>query len=386
MKRILIKLKRDQQGMMLVSVTLLVCLTGLLLAPLLAFMSTGMKTARIQETRTDQLYAAEAGVERALWMIQENAHPDLPRVPSDDPYTTVLDSAVNGMDVSFTITRPSATVYKVESTAVNPDTGTTTSIEVSLKLLDLSCFTNDAISCPGSISVGSNSHVSGDIWTPNFPAEQESQVSGTIDRSEVTDWPDGNQPAQIDHFYRKQVNTYAPHTAVVIDASNPAQSGPLYVYNELIPDQTYELRENGYLNGTIYVDGNLKLGNVDKNSRLELRGHTIFVRGNLVTDPKITLVGPGVIIALGHIDFQPQLDSSKYIFIMSVGSDVNFQPNSAFVGSVAGKITVNVQPNCALDYPDGDPPGSETGGAPSDLNLPGFDDNAIAEIHTWIIK
>ena len=77
----------------------------------------------------------------------------------------------------------------------------------------------------------------------------------------------------------------------------------------------YILTGTGSLQGPIYVAGNLYL---DRYTDLNLNGNTIFVEGNLGTDPAVVLNGPGCIIALGDVVFQPRLESSE-LYLCHVG-------------------------------------------------------------------
>lgn len=83
---------------------ILLLLTGLIIAPLLSFMSTGLIIQRKQEQRALELYAADAGVEDALWKIQHDQIPP----ENDQPYPLT----VNEMPVSVRI-EESTTLYGV---------------------------------------------------------------------------------------------------------------------------------------------------------------------------------------------------------------------------------------------------------------------------------
>ncbi|MBA7695515.1 hypothetical protein ES703_104143 [subsurface metagenome] len=83
---------RDEKGQALILVLILLLVAGVIIAPLLAFMSTGLITQRQQEQRTLELYAADAGVEDALWKIKY-----LEEVPTNYSLT------VNAMSVNVTI-------------------------------------------------------------------------------------------------------------------------------------------------------------------------------------------------------------------------------------------------------------------------------------------
>jgi len=67
-------LSKRESGQAFVLVLILLLIGGLMLTPLLGFVSTGLKASQLYEQKTDELYAADAGVEDALWRI--NNHTD----------------------------------------------------------------------------------------------------------------------------------------------------------------------------------------------------------------------------------------------------------------------------------------------------------------------
>ena len=72
MKIIFDRLARKQSGQGVLAVVLvLVILAALILGPLLGFMGTGLKEGQMHESKVQELYAADSGVEDALnWLIQ----------------------------------------------------------------------------------------------------------------------------------------------------------------------------------------------------------------------------------------------------------------------------------------------------------------------------
>jgi hypothetical protein len=59
-RKIIVSLRRaqrEQAGQTFVIVLILLLLGGLIITPLLAFMSTGLQTGQVFETKTDELYA-----------------------------------------------------------------------------------------------------------------------------------------------------------------------------------------------------------------------------------------------------------------------------------------------------------------------------------------
>jgi len=64
------RLIRDEKGQALVLALILLVVGGLIVAPLLAHMGTGLITGQVYENSMYLLYAADAGVEDALWQIE----------------------------------------------------------------------------------------------------------------------------------------------------------------------------------------------------------------------------------------------------------------------------------------------------------------------------
>ena len=113
-KRTLNKSKRDEKGQALIVVLILMLLGGLIIAPLLAYMGTGIKVGKeVFEERMYGQYAADSGVEDALYKIRV----DDPALPPEwegawttgDPYDTPYGPPeyppfqLNGNDVQVTI-------------------------------------------------------------------------------------------------------------------------------------------------------------------------------------------------------------------------------------------------------------------------------------------
>ena len=69
MKRILNRLPGNERGVVLIIVLILLAVGGLTIAPMLSHMSTGLKAGQTYERKTAEYYAADAGVEDAIYKI-----------------------------------------------------------------------------------------------------------------------------------------------------------------------------------------------------------------------------------------------------------------------------------------------------------------------------
>ena len=97
---------RGEAGQILFLILIYMLLGVLILIPLLTLMGTGAKTARPFETKTEELYAADAGIQDALWFIESGK---LSLVTGYDPfvfdipYTYPLPIDVNNLPVSVSV-------------------------------------------------------------------------------------------------------------------------------------------------------------------------------------------------------------------------------------------------------------------------------------------
>jgi len=101
------RLIREEKGQALVLVLILLVVGGLVIAPLLDFMGTGLKVGKdVYEDKMYETYAADAGVEDGLWQIRHDglagfAGYDEYDYSSQWPYS--LNESVNGYSVNVTI-------------------------------------------------------------------------------------------------------------------------------------------------------------------------------------------------------------------------------------------------------------------------------------------
>ncbi|MGA8848397.1 MAG: hypothetical protein WB564_01020 [Dehalococcoidia bacterium] len=102
------RLMKDEKGQALVLVLLLLLIGSLIVTPTLNFMSTGVIGGRVYEQKNDEIYAADAGVEDALWHIRNDTIKDLLGAGYDEynystTYSYPYNLLVNGKNVTVTI-------------------------------------------------------------------------------------------------------------------------------------------------------------------------------------------------------------------------------------------------------------------------------------------
>lgn len=371
--RLLKILSKPKKGQVLIMMVLIIFgVSSLVMIPLLNFMSTGVITNKKEGQNTQEVYAAEAGVRDAIWKIQRVV-PGLPKTQSDLALIYAISGGVNGKTVNVTISWIDSVTYRVHSVAANPSTGHIGSIDSDIQIgntggIDLSAFTKFALTSPGTITTKNNDVINGDVWVPSLNSYSGVAPSGTINVAPVIGWPTA---LQLETYFSSQVDMTAPYSANTINISQSVQSGPLYVFTAGSPTKTYTITGTGQLNGSLYVIGNVSF---DQNTNISLNGFTIFATGSVSTGTQSNVSGPGAIIAVGNISFQPHV-TPTYIFVMSVGGAITLQPNGNFVGALAGDTTITLQPNCSVTW---------TAPGVGNLDMPGLF-NVVQEIKTWTI-
>ncbi len=335
-------LVKRENGMALVMALIALALGSLMIVPTLNYTVTAFQATKIKERRTAELYAADAGIESAIWELTSNN-----LTLAEGQPTQLTQIQINGSAVDVTIlslTGVDATTYQITSTA-NSTYGTSTTIESYITSFDLVSFLDNPCTTPGEVDN------KGDI-------EPE---DGIVENYEGY-WPTAEQFSE--HYLQEVAGL--PPAGADIDISDNATIGPLYRDGNLSIDNNGSA-ENATLAGTIFVTGDLVFqqpgGTGDYT--LDLMGQTIYVEGSITFPPgKVTISGSGCIIAVGDILFQPGMSSDEgdFIFVMSIEGTVTMKPNGEFYGSVAGNVEIEVFPGSGLTLTQ-----SPEGG----LNIPG---------------
>ena len=107
MKIVVKRSRRGEKGQAMVLVLILLVVGGLVIAPLLDFMGTGLKVGEeVYENKMYEIYAADAGVEDGLCQIKYDGMDDFDGYNEYDyssNWTYSLNESVNGYNVDVTI-------------------------------------------------------------------------------------------------------------------------------------------------------------------------------------------------------------------------------------------------------------------------------------------
>ena len=350
MKTIVNRLVRDEKGAALVLVLILLLISGLIIGPLLSYMGTGLITGKVYETRTDELYAADAGAEDAIWKIQHQVDEVKALTQCYQDWTYIITDAdggvaeVNDKGVEVTITLMTIVDnlpfdYRVVSTATGDGIGTEIDAYIigTSKYVDYSGIMDQVITSQGDLNEKDLEKVTINYTEGHEPVDYYGGFWPTAD--DLADW------------YWEDVKDETPYDSDTIDINGVDRDlGPLYRIGELEITNSSNTPATLTLTGTIYITGDTLI-TPNKEMTLDLNGQTIFVASNssdfhkaLWIGGKVTIEGPGVIIAVGDIYFEPNIEAgmTEPIFIMSVEGTTILKPSGSYYGAIAGSVEVEV--------------------------------------------
>ena len=385
MKKILNRLPGNERGVVLIIVLILLAVGGLTIAPMLSHMATGLKAGQTYEKKTDEYYAADAGVEDALWQItRESRGPLFPSEEGDTWQYSIAD--INGKSVAITIEYflngdPDGNdVYKIDSVA-SADSSYTAIESYVTHGGGFGFILDNAITTPGDLTLQPGVEVDGNIMCGN-PEDQDEEYGA---EEYVGDWPTAED--FIDFYLDDvDVNDPFPDELINLNGTDWTTPGPIYRDGDLKIINSSNTPATLTLTNTVYVTGKFEIQNT-KSFTLNLAGQTIFVESNSgyppgainISDNDCGIEGSGCIIAVGDIYFKPNMQTTEedFVLVMSIDGTVQFQPSGDFYGSVAGDVSIYLAPNCTLTWRE-----PEEG----EVSFPGFGDDTTGKdlkVRTW---
>jgi hypothetical protein len=346
------KLIGDEKGYILLLALLVLLLVGLISGPLLSYMVSGLRAGHVFETGAAELYAADAGVEDAVWRI-----PNVGLCPGH-PSTTYNITDVNGKNVEVSITyvnnTTSTVTYHIESTAASNGSGTKIDAYIVGDAVsgDFSGIANNVITCPGEINYYGQVNVDPPAGEDHGPV---ANYSGA--------WPTAGELCAWYQWDVQDGTHYYSDTTIDLQGVNK-NLGPLYVDGKLTITNSINTPATLTLTGVIYATGDTLIGTTGQDFTLALNGTTVFVASNttgshkaLDIGGKCTMDGSGCLIAVGDTYFAPDGDIGSEagpVLTLSVVGSTLLQPSGNFYGTVAGNVTVDVKSGSGqnLIYPE----------------------------------
>jgi hypothetical protein len=268
-------------------------------------------------------------------------------------------------------------VYAIKSTASD-----TTVDSVVYQSSQYSAFIDNAITSLNDVYLAPGSYVQGNVQYNGDPGDSKFQghIDGELKTDPIDWWPETGE--WRDFFLDQVTNITDPPEDPPIPAPDPGYEIDLIDYAEgdsLGPfwrrDGTGDLDIDNTgdaitvklaFGQVIYVTGDLSFKQPGGDKYIiDMNWGTIFVEGNIDFPPqRVGLMGSGCIIAIGDINFQPEMaaEPENYILVCSLEGFTWFKPQGNFYGSIAGATYCDMNPNSQLYWTP----------APGGLNVPGF--------------
>ena len=323
MKSVMKNLVRDEKGAALILALIVLLIGGLISAALLNHMGSGILAGEVHERRTAELYAADAGVEDAIWKLQHGETPVCPGSPEVWSYPI---SDINGKNVTVYIEYDLAVnMYKLTSVSITDgvddsgiaaiDSSTTVEAYIEAVAFDL---LNGALVSMSNIDFSKDCVVAGDVY---YVGEITGQEYDHVDGYEI------QVPLSV-------FPTQEQNEAFAQQFKDEALLGGTHTGNMAIDSDTTL--------GPLYITGNLDFG---KDVTVTLAG-TIYVEGTIGSEKEYTVVGSGSIVAVGDITLHklPDYGVEGDTVIMSVNGDIIFKKEAeieALVYAPNGSVTVD---------------------------------------------
>jgi hypothetical protein len=324
MKIIVKRLIKGEKGQAMVLVLVLLIVGGLIVSPLLSYMGTGLLTGRVYEGRTAELYAADAGFEDGVWKVQHRDEAGagyVPCSPSSPPRTYNITANNRSVGVNIVcVSNVTGYLWDITSIATT-DSNSRTTVESYVQFIsggELNIF-GGALASQGSISLGKDSTVTGDIYH-----------CGGFDNSTVSgNWTDkGCAP------FPSQAENIAFAQAFM----DEAKKGGTYNGN-------MGISKSGDL-GPKYITGNL---DISKDVTINLKG-IVYVKGHISCAKTLTITGSGSLVAEGYIYLSKLANYTVTgdSIIMSLNSDITIKKSDP-----AGELSIGAliyAPNGAITF------------------------------------
>ena len=263
--------RKKQKGQALPIVLCFLVVGGLTIVTLLTFMRTGLNTGQLYEKKTKLQYAADAGVENAIWEVTLGG-----LELNEGQQTSLSNFGMNNSTVNVTIQRvagPELETYIVSSTASgNSSTANIESLVVVGNLL----FTY-GLAADTDINLGDNNAIVGDIYLDDDATFTTG--SGYSHTGNVTN-------GGLDFPSQEENSKWAE------SLKDEALVGGNWTSDYIIPSGM------GYVClGPLYIDGNL---NIEMNNTVNITG-TLYVEGVINVALGAEFVGGGSIISVGDM-------------------------------------------------------------------------------------
>ena len=344
------RLVRDEKGAALILALILLLIGGLISAALLGHMRSGILLGEVHERRTAELYAADAGVEDAIWKIQNGEVSVCPGQPTEPPYYAI----VNGKNVTVYIEYDVGTgMYRITSIAMTngDDAGRIASIDSSTAIeAYVEAMTFDllggALVSMSDIDFSKDCVVTGDVYyVGEITGSEYTHNEGQEIQVSTSAFPTQEQNEAFAQQFKDEALLGGTHTGTMTIEADTVLTAT-YITGDLLIQKHGNDGVNVTLTGSVYVEG---LVDVDMLSSITGSGSIVAVGDiGLAKLPNYGIEGDSLIMSLnGDITFKKEATIEALVY--APNGSVNVDKELAVEGSIIGGY-INIKKDAYLTY------------------------------------
>ncbi|MFC1948113.1 hypothetical protein ACFLXY_09370 [Chloroflexota bacterium] len=376
------KLLKRQDGQIFLIALVLLAIGGLMLPPLLSFMGTGIKVSELHEEEMLSLYAADAGIEDALYVLKYQS-PDIGEFPIIGNITNINGNSVEYF-IELDIIGEDTQSYAITSTATDIIDDSATTIEVFIQVTEI-YYTYGVLTLDGdldlsgaALTLGSedqefpvNVHANGNIIRNGnlLTVWGDVTATGTID-NDIVAAPPYEKNAGVDYDVIVEIDT-SDSSSYFLDAMGGdyyggdltidgyTELGPAYIDGDLIIKSTGTVNLTGHVwvAGSLNINGDLfSTANVSENTPIEDM-HAIVLEQPFVCNADIVSIGSDgnypLFISLYEGDSAMSL-TGGYIgaILYAPNGQIDIAGNADVEGAAIGKyVEINGNYNATYPFP-----------------------------------
>jgi formylmethanofuran dehydrogenase subunit C len=269
MKVVMKRIISDENGKILVIALILLLVGGLILAPLLGLMTTGLVSGQVYEKKTDELYAADAGVENGIWHLQHGGSVD-----------DILELTINSKDVTIEMEElphdcDELATYEITSTAASSDGSSTT---VLARVTGITWYVDELF----------YDHHAGTVYIPNNVYVEE-DVTLSCEVHIVGNLKAGG------NVILNQGSLIGGIVCVGGDLTlnnNATISAEVYVIGDLTLNNLAVVESDLNVVGNVYLGGSVNVtGDIHTNENVTISGQQPLVSGNVCANGDVSVNG-----------------------------------------------------------------------------------------------
>lgn len=169
---------KNESGSAFILALIFLAVGALTITPILGLFSTELSSLNLGTSRLKELYAADSGVEHAMWNIENNGNL-LPGYNNQPPPYAHSLPGINGKNVNYSIVFVDINMYKVTSIATSA-TGSNTTIEAYVATPQGGIFANAVTVTDGDLTLSGTVSSSPEAGVANLYADGSITGNGNV--------------------------------------------------------------------------------------------------------------------------------------------------------------------------------------------------------------